>query len=816
MLWGIAMSPCLRLVTPETQRAAEIRGEFLLFAFLRDALRRCVKPGRAVALALPRCVLLWLTPLFRVAVPVILLVAGLGFAASAQIKSAPATNAAVRIAAAGFVGSQSCRECHEKFYQLWSTSFHGLAMQPYTSELARTNLTEQKAEIVAGKYRFLADIRKSVVLERTAEGEKRYPIVQAMGGKNVYYFLTPLERGWLQVLPVAYDVRRREWFDTTASAMRHFGDRRDEALYWKERPLTFNTSCFSCHVSQLSKNYDLQSDSYHTTWAEPGINCETCHGPSGGHVSLFREVPAGQSAPADIKLIVVSKLTTEQRNATCAPCHAKMSPVTMNFAPGDRYFDHFDLVGFENPDFYPDGRDLGENYTYTSWRVSPCAKSGQLDCIHCHTSSGRYRFRDVAQANDACLPCHAARVANAPEHSHHKAGTAGNECISCHMPMTEFARMRRSDHSMRPPTPATTLLYNSPNACNLCHTNQNAAWADKFVREWSKRDYQKPVLERAALIAAARKQDWKKLPDILAYLSRPDREEMETASLVRLLANCPADEQWPVLRSLMADPSPLVRASAAEALGQRLDEPNVAALCKATGDDFRLVRVRAAAALAAVPEESLPEDQRARLRGAVAELMESMRSRPDDMASHYNLGNLYLSRSQMGEAVKEFETACRLVPDALPPRVNVALAYNALGQNDKAEASLRQALRLDATNSAANLNLGMLLAEMGKMSEAEQAFRAAFKADPSSAQAAYNLGVLLSKEHPEEALIWCRRAAELRPENPQYGYTYAFYLYRAGQLDEALKAIRPVRQRHPEHEDSLLLERQLLQEENKR
>jgi len=76
--------------------------------------------------------------------------------------------------------------------------------------------------------------------------------------------------------------------------------------------------------------------------------------------------------------------------------------------------------------------------------------------------------------------------------------------------------------------------------------------------------------------------------------------------------------------------------------------------------------------------------------------------------------------------------------------------------------------------------------------------------------------VLLSKEHPEEALTWCRRAAELRPDNPQYGYTYAFYLYRAGKLDEALKAIRPVRERFPAHEDSMLLERQLRQERERR
>ena len=298
-----------------------------------------------------------------------------------------------------------------------------------------------------------------MVIEREPQGEKRYPIVQAMGGKNVFYFLTPLERGWLQVLPVAYDVRRQEWFDTTASAMRHFGDRRDEALYWKERPLTFNTSCFSCHVSQLSKNYDLKSDSYHTTWAEPGINCETCHGPSAEHVAACSaNWPTNQPAPADIKLIVTSKLTTEQRNATCAPCHAKMSPVTMNFAPGDRYFDHFDLVGFENADFYPDGRDLGENYTYTQWRLSPCAKSGQAG-LHPLPHLERplpLQGPGQSQRRLPAVPRGAGRRTPPPTRTTRRA-RAGNECISCHMPMTEFARMRRSDHSMRPPTPATTL-----------------------------------------------------------------------------------------------------------------------------------------------------------------------------------------------------------------------------------------------------------------------------------------------------------------------------------------------------------------------
>ena len=140
-----------------------------------------------------------------------------------------------------------------------------------------------------------------------------------MGGKNVFYFLTPLERGRLQVLPVAYDVRRQEWFDTTASAMRHFGDRRDEALYWKDRPLTFNTSCFSCHVSQLSKNYDLDADSYHTTWAEPGINCETCHGPGEEHVRVVQRGRPATRPRRRHQADRARKLTHRADERTCAP-----------------------------------------------------------------------------------------------------------------------------------------------------------------------------------------------------------------------------------------------------------------------------------------------------------------------------------------------------------------------------------------------------------------------------------------------------------------------------------------------------------------
>ena len=165
---------------------------------------------------------------------------------------------------------------------MWAPSHHGLAMQPYTAELARNKLSPQTEEIVIGDSRYRADIagENGWVIERGPEGEKKYRIDHVMGGKNVYYFLTAMDRGRLQTLPVAYDVNKKEWFDMAASGVRHFPGQTDEPIHWKDWQYTFNTACYGCHVSQVSTNYDLKTDTYHTVWKEPGINCETCHGPA--------------------------------------------------------------------------------------------------------------------------------------------------------------------------------------------------------------------------------------------------------------------------------------------------------------------------------------------------------------------------------------------------------------------------------------------------------------------------------------------------------------------------------------------------------
>ena len=121
-----------------------------------------------------------------------------------------------------------------------------------------------------------------------------------------------------------------------------------------------------------------------------------------------------------------------------------------------------------------------------------------------------------------------------------------------------------------------------------------------------------------------------------------------------------------------------------------------------------------------------------------------------------------------------------------------SMAYYALGEMENAEKSLRRAVKIAPENVPARLNLGMLLGEMGKEKEAEKEFRAAAKADPESAQAAYNLCVVTSKDRMDEAINWCRKATSLRPEEPRYGYTYAFLLDRKGDTAKATPVLRKI------------------------
>ncbi len=191
---------------------------------------------------------------------------------------------------------------------------------------------------------------------------------------------------------------------------------------------------------------------------------------------------------------------------------------------------------------------------------------------------------------------------------------------------------------------------------DLCHDDHDAAWADQWVRKWYKNDYQAETLRRAELIDAARKRQWKRLPEMLAELKKSDSDEVYKTSLVRLLAGCDDDSKWPVLLGRLQDPvaaGPLERGIGAGGSSDARDA--LTALLAAAADPSRLVRIRTAMALAALPPQSLADQRdRASLEKANSDFIAAMQARPDDWASYANLGNFYMERPRLSRGRRLF------------------------------------------------------------------------------------------------------------------------------------------------------------------
>lgn len=313
------------------------------------------------------------------------------------------------------------------------------------------------------------------------------------------------------------------------------------------------------------------------------------------------------------------------------------------------------------------------------------------------------------------------------------------------------------------------------------------------------------MLERGKLIEAARRRAWKSLPAMLAYLEKPGRNEVFAASLVLLLRAARTDQVLPAILRAARDPSPLVRAAAAETLGTMITAESLPLLVEATRDEFRLVRVRAAASLAG--QLNLIQDgrKRAAAEKAQQEYVQSLQARSDQWISHYNLGNFLNSQGDASAALKEYETASRYEPNSAIPLVNASLLYAQFGDLAKAQSALEKALRLDSNNALAHFNLGLLLAEQQDLTEAENHFRRALRTDPQMAQAAFNLGVLLSnRSRLEEGIGWLAKAFQWAPQ-PQYGYTLAFYSNSLGKVSDAVRLLKEVIQKWPSYGDAYFL-----------
>jgi predicted CXXCH cytochrome family protein len=370
------------------------------------------------------------------------------------------------VAKAHYVGSAACASCHQAIYGHWkNTLMANVVRDPKEHPEAIIPDLSKPDPLVT----FTAN---DISFVYGSKWKQRY--FKKIG--NDYY-----------PLPAQWDVTHKVW--------KPYFVKEDwwAPLYPPDnfkRPT--GSTCDGCH----SVNYDVPTKTV-TEW---NVGCERCHGPGSAHVAN----------PVASTIINPSRLDYVGASDTCIQCHSQGRPLT-NPIDG-RYYDWpvgFHMGGSLSDHWKLEARKLGET-TFTHFADGTAHKNRMqgndfvtslmythgVSCFTCHDAHGTDNPSLLRKpASVLCLDCHGPNSPNGPNaptieaHTHHRAGSAGNECIECHMPkiaQTLGDVMVRS-HTFRFVYPTETDALKVPNACNACHTDKTTAWALDALNTWKDR-----------------------------------------------------------------------------------------------------------------------------------------------------------------------------------------------------------------------------------------------------------------------------------------------------------------------------------------
>ena len=369
--------------------------------------------------------------------------------------------------AAKYVGSRACQTCHADIYARWQkTPMANVVRDPRDHPDA---IIPDLATNTVNKF-----TRDDVALVYGSIWKQRY--FTKIG--NDYY---PQAAQW--------DVMNHVWRPYFVAN----GTDWWATLYPPDnmkRPTS--ATCDGCH----SVNFSIQDHTV-TEW---NVGCERCHGPGSEHVAR----------PTRANIFNAARQDYVHANDTCIQCHSQGRPLSnpiegkyydwpVGFHVGLNLADYWQLeehkLGETSFTHFPDGTAHKNRMQGNDFVQSVMYRRG-VTCFSCHDVHGTANYAQLRRpVNLICLTCHGPGQPNGPrtatieEHTHHKAGTPGGECVDCHMPQiqTTVANINVHAHTFEFITPAMTDEYKIPNACTTCHTDKTTAWATEALRHWPER-----------------------------------------------------------------------------------------------------------------------------------------------------------------------------------------------------------------------------------------------------------------------------------------------------------------------------------------
>jgi len=727
----------------------------------------------------------------------------------ARVATTPAAPPAAALAPAAFVDNQQCLACHAEQAGQWQGSHHAKAMAPANAQsvLGRFDGTEFKHQGVTSRF-FQRD-GKFLVRTDGADGRLAdFEVAYTFGVAPLQQYLIALPGGRLQPLQIAWDSQRQRWFHLLPKEKAPPGD----VLHWTGRYQTANTMCISCHTTGFEKRFDAATDTFASTWKEPNVSCQSCHGPGERHVQWAQLKKDGQPAPetAGEPFGLSVRLKTAsgpQQVEACAACHSRRVELTGHTPPGQPRLDHH-LPSLLMPGLYhADGQQLDEVFVDGSYRQSKMYQKG-VGCMDCHSAhTGKLKLA----GNAVCLQCHggqpnpdqpafakAAGAYDTPAHHFHPAGSAGAQCVACHMPAKTYMQIQpRPDHSLRVPRPDLSVKLGTPNACNACHADKSAQWAADQVASWygHKRRQEPHYGEAFAAARAGQPGASEALARLAADLQQPAIVRATALASLRADASTGMAERISATRDADAE----VRAAAADSFDAAPATQRLYALSPLLSDPVRGVRIAAARGLSSLPAVQIDAALRPALDAALTEYIAAQRVSLDMPGARLNLAVVHQNTGRLDLAEAHYLAALKIDPDFTPARANLAHLYNQTGRNADAERVLTDGLKRQPALGELQYSLGLLLAEEQRLPEAAKALGQAAQLLPERARVHYNLGLALQqmgrRQPAEQALL---RAQQLAPQDAATVYALAVFYAQGGERALALQWAERLRTLSPD------------------
>jgi len=372
---------------------------------------------------------------------------------------------AAAVSSAHYVGSAACQKCHAQIYDHWKKT--------------------PMANVVRDPREYPDAIIPNLATNNVSPKFTKDQIAFVYGSIWKQRYFTKIGDDYFPE-PAQWDINKKVWLPYFVP---NTGD------WWAplyppdnmKRPT--GPTCDGCH----SVDYNIRTKQV----AEWNVGCERCHGPGSAHVA---------NATRD-NILNPSRMNYVQASDTCIQCHSQGRPLTnpiegkyydwpVGYSVGLNLRDFWQLeehtLGQLSFTHFPDGTAHKNRMQGNDFVQSVMYRRG-VTCFDCHDVHGTDNYDQLRKpANQICLDCHSPGGRNGPRgstlaaHTHHKNGSAGSECVSCHMPKieAEIPKVFISAHTFDFITPAMTDKYKIPNPCTTCHADKSTGWASEAMSHW--------------------------------------------------------------------------------------------------------------------------------------------------------------------------------------------------------------------------------------------------------------------------------------------------------------------------------------------